>query len=177
MSIISRRTALTTGAALVNTGAIVAPPVIRAALASEPDDAVLLARIDRFHDAYDAQNRVWAKQQAHQAEIEARPDCPALDPATCSEANFAFLQANDAYKYSDEIERLYEQATALVNAIFETPARTTKGAFEKIKIAYTAIGDGEGSGDEGLLLCQNPTALWMAAVVADLERLALEARP
>jgi hypothetical protein len=172
---ISRRGALlgATAAALV-TGTIMAPLALRAAQGA--DDAVLLSRLAQFHDVYDAQNRVWEKQQAHRAEIEARPDCPPLDPATSSQAHFAFLEANDAYRYCDELERLYKQTGALANAVFETPARTTKGAFEKLKIAYTAIGDGEGSGDEGLLLCQNPMALWMAAVVADLERLAGGAR-
>jgi len=177
---ITRRNALrgATAAAVV-TGAITVPLAIKAAgvkAALGADDAVLLARIEQFHDLYDAQNRVWAKQQAHRAEIEARPDCPALDPATSSQAHFAFLEANDAYRHCDDLERLYKQTGALANAIFETPARTTKGALEKLKIAYTAIGDGEGSGDEGLLLCQNPKALWLDSVVADFERLAGEAR-
>ncbi len=168
-------------AAAVITGAATVPLAIKAAgakaaLAGEADDAVLLARIEQFHEVYDAQNRVWAKQQAHRAEIEARPDCPALDPATSSRDHFAYLEATDAFRYYGETERLIEKTGPLANVIFETPARTTKGALEKLKIAYTAIGDGEGSGDEGLLLCQNPKALWMAAVVADLERLAGEAR-
>jgi len=179
MSTISRRTALTTGAALVTTGAITAPLALKAAgvkAALGGDDAVLLARINQFHEVYDASGRVWEKQQAHRAEIEARPDCPALDPATSSRDHFAYLEAADAFRYYGETERLIEKTGPLANVIFVTPARTTKGALEKLKIAYTAIGDGEGSGDEGLLLCQNPKALWMAAVVADLERLAEEAR-
>ncbi len=179
MSIISRRTALTTGAALVTTGALTAPLALKAAGAKAAlggNDAVLLARIEQFHEVYDAQNRVWEMQQAHRAEIEARPDCPPPDPATSSRAYIAFLEANDAFRYYGETERLIEKTGALANVIFETPARTTKGALEKLKIAYTAIGDGEGSGDEGLLLCQNPKALWMAAVVADLERLSGEAQ-
>ncbi len=172
---ISRRDALmgATAAAAV-TGATLAPLAMKAAQGA--DDAVLLARIEQFHEVYDAQNRVWAKQQAHRAEIEARPDCPPLDPATSSRDHFAYLEATDAFRYYGETERLIEKTGPLANVIFETPARTTKGAFEKLKIAYTAIGDGEGSGDEGLLLCQDPKALWMAAVVADFERLAGEAR-
>jgi len=180
MSTISRRDAIKGAtAAAVITGAILAPLAIKAAGAKAAlagDDAVLLARIEQFHEVYDAQNRVWAKQQAHRAEIEARPDCPPIDPATCSRDHFAYLEANDAFRYYGETERLIEKTGPLVNTVFETPARTTKGALEKLKIAYTAIGDGEGSGDEGLLLCQNPVALWMAAVVADLGRLAGEAR-
>ncbi len=47
---ISRRTALTTGAALVTTGALTAPLAVKAAMGG--DDAVLLARIDQFHEVY-----------------------------------------------------------------------------------------------------------------------------
>ena len=74
---ITRRNALmgATAAAVV-TGAITAP------LAAQADDAILLARIEQSHEAYDAWNRVWEKQQAHRAMIKARLDCPPPDPAS-----------------------------------------------------------------------------------------------
>ena len=101
MNTITRRDALMGAtAAAVITGAATVPLAMKAAQGA--DDAVLLARIEQFHEVYDAQNRVWAKQQAHRAEIEARPDCPPLDPATSSRDHFAYLEATDAFRYYGE---------------------------------------------------------------------------
>ncbi len=176
MSTISRRTALTTGAALVTTGAATAPLAIKAAgvkaaLAGEADDAILLAQIRRFHDLYRAQQDSWEKYRAHRVSVEAMPDCPqVLDHG----AYDAFMEAHDAYSGWDQSNMLLEQTGALALTIFGTPARTARGALEKLKIARTAIGDGEGAatGDVDLEAFQDYDAPWLKAVIADLERLA-----
>ncbi len=67
-------TGLTRRAALRSAGAIVAvagvPTVVQAA------DTGLLAQIEQFNDLYRRSTRLWQKQRAHRAEIEAMPDCP-----------------------------------------------------------------------------------------------------
>ena len=126
---ISRRDALATGAAAMVTGAAVATV---AAPAVQANDAVLLARVVQFHEAYEAARHAWEKQCAHRAEIEARPDCPPPDPATSCRAYFAFLKANDAFRYCDQSNRLGEQAGALANVIFEAPAKTARGVLENV---------------------------------------------
>ncbi len=146
--------------------------------AVQGDDAVLLAQIARFHEVYDRGNRVWAKQKAHRARIEAMLHCPAISPWGGNNTHFAFLEAHDAYRYLDQSSRLGDQTGVLVKGIFETPAQTAKGALEKLKIAYTAIGDGGESdnGDVDLEAFQDWNAPWMETVLADFERLAGEAR-
>ncbi len=177
---ISRRTALATGAAAITTAAVTAPLALKAtatkaALAGEEaqaSDTVLLARIERFHDVYGEWQDVWEKQQVHRAEIEARPDCPARDPATRSRAHEAFLEANDAFRYCDQSERLGNQAGALTNAIFETPAQTARGVLEKVRILYIARGKYNEDGDDDLEGYQDDeNSPWFGHVIADLERL------
>ncbi len=165
MTAITRRNALLGASAAV---AVAGVPV-----AVQASDAILLARIGRFHDLYNEWCCTHEKQAAHRAEIEARPDCPPCDPATGSRANSAFLEANDAFRYWDQAQILGKQTGALVNAIFETPAQTATGALEKLKIAYTAVGDGGGTytGDIDLEAWQDLEAPWMEAVIADFERL------
>ncbi len=143
------------------------------------EDAVLLARLGQFHDVYGEWQHVWAKQQAHRASVEAMSGCPQLGAnLNHNKAHFAFLEAHDAYRYEDQSRRLGDQTGVLVKGIFETPAQTAKGALEKLKIAYTAIGDGGESdnGDIDLEAFQDWNAPWMEAVIRDLERLAGEAR-
>ncbi len=117
------------------------------------------------------------KQQAHRAEIEARPDCPPPDPATSSRAHFAFLEANDVFRYCRESEQLHEQIGPLVTAVFETPAQTAQGVLEKVRIMYLARGDFDQQGDEALEVFQDDrNSPWFGAVISDLERLAGETR-
>ncbi len=142
--------------------------------AAMDEDAVLLARLGQFRDVYGEWQRVWAKQKAHRARVEAMPDYPSRG----GHKRRDFLETHDAYRYYDESSRLGDQTGVLVKGIFETPAQTAKGALEKLKIAYTAIGDGGESdnGDIDLEAFQDWNAPWMEAVIRDLERLAGEAR-
>ncbi len=168
-------TAITRRDAMLGASAAVAVATV-AAHAVQADDAVLLARIGQFHDVYGELQDVWGKHQAHRAAVEAMPDCPQVpfyrDRTT-------FLEANDAYRGWEQCNRLNEQTGALAKTIFGTPARTSRGALEKLKIAYMAVGDGEetGTGDPDLESFQDLKAPWMETVIADFERLAEEARP
>ncbi len=74
-------------------------------------------------------------------------------------------------------ERGWLARPCLVNAVFETPAQTARGVLEKVRILYIARGDFDQQGDDDLEDYQdaknNP---WFGSVIADLERLAGEAR-
>ena len=164
---ISRRDALM--------GATAAAVVAGVPGAAQGEDAALLARVTRFHEVYDRGNRVWAKQTAHRARIEAMLHCPAISPWGGNNAHFAFLEAHDAYRYSDEANRLNDLGGALANAIFETPSLTWRGALEKFKIARIALGNYDEDGDSDLEVFQDRERPWMETVAADFERLAGEA--
>ena len=130
-------------------------------------DAVLLARIEQFHDVYGTWQDVWKKHRAHRASVEAMPDCPQI-PFYRDRA--AFLEVRDAYRDWDESNRLGEQTGALANVIFETPAKTARGVLEKVRIVYAARGDYGQDGDDELDACQDNS--WFGHVLTDLERLA-----
>ena len=88
------------------------------------------------------------------------------------------LSPHDASRYYNKANDLWDQTGAVVNAIFGTPAQTAKGVLEKVRILYIARGDyDDDDGDTDLEAHQddknNP---WFGAVIADLERLAGEAR-
>ncbi len=165
---ISRRDALL--------GATAAEAVAGLPRTAQGQDTVLLPQVARFHDLYDTWRAVWAKQCEHRARIDAMPDCPDFDPPTLSRAYLAFLEAHDASRYYDESGRLGEQTGAIANAIFEIPAETVRGTFEKLKIAHIVVGNNHQDGDENLDAYQDWDAPWMETVLADFERLAGEAR-
>ena len=165
--LIARRNALLGATAAVAVAGI--PGAVQGA------DTILLARIARFHDLYAEWRRVWAKQRAHRARIEAMPDCPELDATVeGNRAYFAFLKAHDSYKYYDESGRLGARAGATANAIFKMPAETVKGAVEKLKIVHIVVGNNHQDGDEDLDAYQDWNAPWMETVIADFDRLAGE---
>ena len=181
---ITRRDALlgATAAAAV-TGLTVAPLAIQAAgvKAALAGDTVLLARIAQFNEIYEVARSSWRECSEHRAKVEAMPDCPSgrgpcgdlAEMRARNKAHWDFLEARGVWDGYDEPNRLNDQAGALAKAIFETPAQTAKGAIEKLKIAYTAVGDGEGTstGDNDLEAFQDLEAPWMEAVIADFERL------
>ncbi len=170
---ISRRDALLGASAAV---AVAGAPT---AVAAQASDANLLALVEQFHDVYGECQDVWEKHRAHRASVEAMPDCPRPPflPPDYGHGHTAFLAAHDGHKYLGEANRLNDQTGALAKTIFGTPAQTVKGALEKLKIAYVAVGDGEetGTGDPDLESFQDLEAPWMEAVIADFERLIGEA--
>ena len=168
-------TGITRRRVMTGAGAAVAVAGVPGAVLGK--DAALLVQVARFHDLYGAWRAVWAKQCEHRARIEAMPDCPDFDPPTLSRAYLAFLKAHDAYRYYDESGRLGKQTGALANAIFEIPAETVRGAFEKLKIAHIVVGNNHQDGDEDLDAYQDWDAPWMETVIADFARLLGGMRP
>ncbi len=159
-------------------GATAAVAVAGVPTAVQADDTGLLAQIEQFNDLYRRSTRLWQKQKAHRAEIEAMPDCPG--PKTWpmggyGHARDAFLEARDGYRYYDKANELWDQTGAAVNTIFETPAQTATGVLEKVRILYITRGDYDDAdnGDTDLEAHQNDTkSPWFGSVIADLERLA-----
>ncbi len=174
-------TGVTRRDAMLGASAAAAVAGVPTAVAAQACDANLLALVEQFHDVYGECQDVWEKHRAHRASVEAMPDCPRPPflPPDYGHGHTAFLAAHDAHKYLGEANRLNDQTGALAAAIFETPAESAKGALEKLKIAYTAVGDGEGTatGDNDLEAFQDLDAPWMQNVIADFERLIRGMRP
>ena len=162
-------TAITRRGALIGASAAVAVAGVPGAVMG--DDAALLAQVAQFHGFFDAWQRTWAKQTAHRAQVEAMPGCPRFGSSNFSRDYSAFLKAHDAYRHCDESNRCSERMGAIATAIFQTPAQTFNGVFEKFRIAHLATGNYDGDGDEGLEAYQDWEKPWMATVAADFERL------
>ncbi len=166
---ISRRGALLGASAAVAVAGV--PGAVQA------DDAALLAQVAQFHELYDRSKHSWAKQKRHQEAVEDMPDCPEVDGTReGNQAHHDFMDAHDAYKHSDECNRLSDMTGALANEIFETRPLTWRGAVEKFKIAHLAVGSYGDGGDEGLEAYQDWANPWMETVAKDFERLLGEAR-
>jgi hypothetical protein len=154
--------------------------------AVQGEDAALLAQVARFDDLYDAWVDLHDKAIAHSAAVKALPDYPSYDSSafkSMEEAQDAwrreqdFVEAHNIHKYWDQGGRLGERVGALANAIFEIPAETVRGAFEKLKIAHIVVGNNHQDGDESLDAYQDWDEPWMETVIADFERLIAGMRP
>ncbi len=177
-------TAITRRGAMLGATAVVAVAAVPAA--AQASDTVLLARVEQFHDLYEAAKRLWAKDSAHRRQIESMPDCPVVrpwfagDPAPAPSKwreRKAFLESHGYFKHYDAANEIHGQTGAAANAIFETPARTARGVLEKVRILHTARGnyDDDGDGDTDLEAFQDAkNSPWVGHVIADLERLAGE---
>ena len=96
-----------------------------------------------------------------------------------NKAHWDFLAAHGVWDGYVEPNRLNEQAGALINAIFETPAQTARDVLEKVRLLHIARGDYDDAdnGDSDLEAHQDAeNSPWFDSVIADLERLAGEAR-
>ena len=76
---------------------------------------------------------------------------------------------------SDTLSTIHNLAGEAAKAVFAIPAQTVRGALEKLKIVYLAVGNGkanpEDAGDYDLALYQTSETSWFAIAIADLERL------
>ncbi len=163
-------TGITRRAALASAGAAVAVAGVPGAVQGQ--DAVLLTQVAQFHELYDRSKRSWAKQKRQREAVEDMPDCPEMDgTAKGNQAHSDFMDAHDAYKHSDECNRLSDLTGALANEIFETPPLTWRGAVEKFKIAHLAVGSYPDGGDEDLEAYQDWAMPWMETLAKDFERL------
>ena len=117
---------------------------------------------------------MWEKAQSHRAAIEGMLECP---DHSDYRARDAFLEGHDYLRYWDEANKLGEPLGLLLQAIFETPAQTLEGVLGKVRILHIARGDYDGEVDESLESHQDDEDHpWFGSIIADLERLAGEAR-
>ena len=138
--------------------------------AVQGDDAALLAQVGQFHELHGRWTRMWEKAQSHRAAIEAMLECP---DHSDYRARDAFLEGHDFLRYYDEAAKADEPLGLLVQAIFETPAKTVEGVLGKVRILYIVRGDYDGQVDENLEAHQDDEDHpWFGSIIADLERLA-----
>ena len=157
-------------------------PVVVAA-----DDSELLARVADFWKAHKDDKRKGEISHACYKKMKTMQDFPGYptpDMGTPERERYdaEHSRCADASGYHPAFDLWNEAGKdmgAAANAVFAIPAQTVRGAVEKLKIAYLATGDGEGTatGDDGLETYQDLKAPWMANVLADLERLATTERP
>ncbi len=177
MKNLTRREAVKPGAAIAAVGATATLGLHSVAEASTLD-AELLARVAELYPALEKHNIVSEAWHARHAEAEAMPDCPPYDtPASDRAAHdrwWAFMKAKGVFKLCDQSNAAGRRMGKAANAVFAIPARTYEGAVEKVKIAYIATGDGDGTytGDVDLDAYQDFETPWMANAIADLDRLA-----
>ncbi len=169
MKTLTRREAVKTGAAIAAVGATATlglPAVAEAAT----EDAELFARVAEFYPAFEKHDIMSAESSIRRDEADAMPDCPPCSP---HDRWHAFMEAQGVLKLYDKTNATGSAMGKAANRVFAIPARTYRGAVEKVKIAYLATGDGEGSGtgDGDLEAYQDFENPWMANAIADLERL------
>ena len=139
-------------------------------------DELLLTRIAAFHEIYDVSTEAIEQWQAEHARVIALPDCPLNGPRPMGRLDPfpKFLSDHGVDVLAHRANDLGKRCGKAALAVFAIPAQTMHGAIEKLKIAYLAIGDGDGTrtGDRDLEAYQDLDPPWMESVIADLERLA-----
>ncbi len=177
MKNLTRREAGKTGAAIAAVGATATLGIPSVAEAGN-QDAELLARVAEFYPALEKHNIAAEASSTRRAEAEAMPDCPpdaipAFDKAGHDRWT-AFMKAQGVWRLSNKSNAAARAMGKAANRVFAIPARTYRGAVEKVKIAYIAIGDGDGTytGDADLDAYQDFENPWMTSAIADLQRLA-----
>ena len=167
-------TAITRRKALAAVPALAAVAVLPGEAAA--DDELLLTHIAAFHEIYDVSTEASERWHAEHERVDALPDCPPNKPIPMGgyEAYSQFLTDHDVDALAGRANDLTERSGKAALAVFAIPAQTMHGAIEKLKIAYLAIGDGDGTrtGDRDLEAYQDLDSPWMESVIADLERLA-----
>ncbi len=169
MKNLTRRQAVKTGAAIAAAGATATlglPSVAEAAI----QDAELFARVAEFYRAFERHNIASEASSARRDEADAMPDCPPCSP---HDRWHAFMEAQGVLKLYDKTNAAGRAMGKAANRVFAIRARTYEGALEKVKNAYIATGDGEGTltGDVDLDAYQDFDTPWMANAIADLKRL------
>ena len=136
----------------------------------EDPDAELIARVAEFYPALEKHNIAAEAWATRRTEADAMPDCPPdavpADDKAAHDRWHAFMKAKGVWKLSDKTNAAGRAMGKAANAVFAIPARTYRGATEKVKIAYLATGDADLDAYQDF---ENP---WMANAIADLERLA-----
>ncbi len=169
MRTLNRREAVKTGAATAAVGATVILGLSTVEAAGN-QDAELLARVAEFYPALEKHNIAAEASSIRRDEADAMPDCPPCSP---HDRWHPFMEAQGVLKLYDKTNAAGGAMGKAANRVFAIPARTYRGAVEKVKIAYIATGDGEGTctSDQELEAYQDFKNPWMANAIADLERL------
>ncbi len=147
-------------------------------LGDDHPDADLLARVAEFYPAAERHYSASEAWSTGMEKAEAMPDCPPhpvpADDRAGHDRWHAFMKAKGVWKLADKANAAGRALGKAAKRVFAIPARTYEGAVEKVKIAYIATGDGEGTytGDADLDAYQDFETPWMANAIADLERLA-----
>ena len=147
-------------------------------LGDDHPDADLLARVAEFYPAAERHYSASEAWSTGMEKAEAMPDCPPhpvpADGRVVNERWHAFMEAQGESRLYDKMDAAGRKLGKAANAVFAIPAHTYEGAVEKVKIAYIATGDGEGTytGDADLDAYQDFETPWMANAIADLDRLA-----
>ena len=177
MKNLTRREAVKTGAAIAAVGAT-ATLGLHSVAEAATQDAELLARVTEFYAALGKHNIASEASSARRDEADAMPDCPPSAIPAFDKAGhdrwWAFMKAKGVFKLCVQSNAAGRRMGKAANAVFAIPARTYRGAVEKVKIAYIATGDGDGTytGDVDLDAYQDFETPWMANAIADLDRLA-----
>ena len=176
MKNLTRREAVKTGAAIAAVGATATLGPYTVAKA-ETRDAELFARVAEFYPALEKHNIASEAWAAGREEADAMPDCPPLVAPAFDKAGHdrwhAFMKAKGVWKLCRKSNAAGRALGKAANRVFAIPARTYRGAVEKVKIAYIATGDGDGTytGDADLDAYQDFENPWMVNAIGDLERL------
>ena len=176
MKNLTRREAVKTGAAIAAVGATATLGLPSAAEAAT-QDAELFARVAEFYPALEKHNIASEAWNTGREEADAMPDCPPDAIPAFDKAGYdrwrAFMKAKGVWKLADKSNAAGRAMGKAANRVFAIPARTYRGAVEKVKIAYIAIGDGDGTctSDGDLEAYQDIENPWMANAIAGLERL------
>ena len=119
-------------------------------------DTALMGLIADFHKAHARATAGHDKWITAKDRAEALPECPTWDLPASNRARYdrweAFMEKQGVHALCALSTMRWEDAGRTVNAVFATEAKTFRGAVEKLKIAYLATGDGDGTltGDEDL---------------------------
>ena len=167
---LTRRETMKVGAGAVVAVAVPALPV----MAGGNPDAVLLARVATFWRAYEQSTTAHEEASARREVIEAMPDYPHFGDGFDMEKWQVFMDRHGWNELWDRAQEAGKQEGQAANAVFATPARSLRGAVEKVKIVriVTGIGAETGDGDADLGAYQDFDAPWIDNAIADLERLA-----
>ncbi len=177
MKNLTRREAVKTGAAIAAVGAT-ATLGLHSVAEAATEDAELFARVAEFYRAFEKHNLAARAHHTRSNEIAAMPDHPPLADPNSDRPGFdrwmAFKDAQGSGRLWSKMDSAGRAMGKAANRVIAIPARTYRGAIEKVKIAYIATGDGDGTytGDADLDAYQDFENPWMTSAIADLQRLA-----
>ena len=141
-------------------------------MTANPDnhaDAELLSRVETFWAAHKEANDSSKKWFAEYDRVNALPEFP---PYTDRKAHDAFFEEHTNHALFDISNKANKRQGRIVNAVFDSPAKTFRGVLAKLKIVEVAYGTGKEDGDTDLEVFQSAAVPWLENAIGDFERLA-----